>query len=60
MERDNKVNRYSPETRARAVRMVFDNEGSYADQATAIKAIAPKIGCVGLSRNTPIQAAGVA
>ena len=45
MERDNRANRYSPETRARAVRMVLDNEGSYADQATAIKAIAPKIGC---------------
>ena len=45
MERENRANRYSPETRARAVRMVLDNEGSYADQATAIKAIAPKIGC---------------
>ena len=45
MERDNRSNRYSPETRARAVRMVFDNQGNYASQAAAIKAIAPKIGC---------------
>ena len=45
MERDNRANRYSPETRARAVRMVFDNQGSYESQSAAIKAIAPKIGC---------------
>ena len=45
MERDNRANRYSPETGARAVRMVLDNQGSYESQAAAIKAIAPKIGC---------------
>jgi len=45
MEKDNRANRYSPETRARAVRMVLDNQGSYDSQAAAIKAIAPKIGC---------------
>ena len=45
MEKDNRANRYSPETRARAVRMVLDNQGSYENQAAAIKAIAPKIGC---------------
>jgi len=45
MERDNRANRYSPETRARAVRMVFDNQSNYESQAAAIKAIAPKIGC---------------
>jgi len=39
MEKDNRANRYSPETRARAVRMVFDNQGSYESQAAAIKAI---------------------
>jgi transposase-like protein len=49
MEKDNRANRYSPETQARAVRMVFDNQGNYANQAAAIKAIAPKIGC---SRDT--------
>ena len=45
MEKDTRANRYSPETRARAVRMVFDNQGSYDSQSAAIKAIAPKIGC---------------
>ena len=45
MEKDNRANRYSPETRSRAVRMVFDNQGNYENQAGAIKAIAPKIGC---------------
>ena len=45
MERDNRANRYSPETRARAVRMEFDNQGGYENQTAAINAIAPKIGC---------------
>ncbi len=45
MERDNRANRYTPETRERAVRMVFENLGSYPDRAAAIRAIAPKIGC---------------
>lgn len=45
MEKDNRANRYSPETRARAVRMVLENQGSYESQSAAIKAIAPKIGC---------------
>lgn len=40
MEKDNRANRYSPETRARAVRIVLDNQGSYESQAAAIKAIA--------------------
>lgn len=45
MEKDNRANRYSPETRARAVRMVLDHQGSCGSQSSAIKAIAPKIGC---------------
>ncbi len=45
MEKDNRANRYSPETRARAVRMVHDNQGNYESQSAAIKAIAAKIGC---------------
>ena len=36
---------YSPEVRARAVRMVFDNQGEHASQAAAISSIAAKIGC---------------
>jgi transposase-like protein len=45
MERDNRANRYSPETRDRAVRMVLANEGDHTDRSAAIRAIAPKIGC---------------
>ena len=40
------ANRYSPEVRARAVRMVFEHPGSYETQAGTIAAIAPKIGCI--------------
>src|SRR4051812_1917585 len=36
---------YSPEVRARAVRMVFDHQGEHASQAAAISSIATKIGC---------------
>ena len=45
MGRDNRANRYTPKTRERAVRMVLENEGSYRDRSSAIRAIAPKIGC---------------
>ena len=36
---------YSPEVRARAVRMVFDHPGEHASQAAAISSMAAKIGC---------------
>jgi len=39
--------RYSPEVRARAVRMVLDHQGDYASQWSAIISIASKIGCTG-------------
>ncbi len=39
-------NRYSPEMRARAVRMVLEHQGSYETQSAAIAAIAAKIGCI--------------
>lgn len=45
MERDNRANRYSPETRERAVRMVLEDHGNYEDRSAAIRAIAPRIGC---------------
>lgn len=41
-----KSNRYSPEVRQRAVRMVFDHEADYSSQWAALGAIAPKIGCM--------------
>ncbi len=46
MTQSKMANRYSPEVRARAVRMVFEHQGSYETQAGAIAAIAPKIGCI--------------
>ena len=45
MEKSKTSNRYSPEMRTRAVRMVLEHQGSYETQAAAIAAIAPKIGC---------------
>lgn len=38
---------YSPEVRARAVRMVFDHQGEHGSQWEAINSIAAKIGCSG-------------
>jgi transposase-like protein len=37
--------RYSPEVRARAVRMVLEHAGDHASQLAAIGSIAAKIGC---------------
>jgi transposase len=38
-------NRFSPEVRQRAVRMVLDHRGDHASQWAAIASIAAKIGC---------------
>ena len=46
MTKSNMANRYSPEVRARVVRMVLEHRGSYETQEAAIAAIAPKIGCI--------------
>ena len=39
------TNKFSPEVRARAVRLVFDNEGQHGSRWQAIVSIAAKIGC---------------
>ena len=41
-----KQNRFSPEIRERAVRMVLEHRGEYPSLWSAIESIAPKIGCV--------------
>ena len=40
-------NRFSPEVRQRAVRMVLEHGGDHASQWAAIGSIAAKIGCTG-------------
>jgi transposase len=40
-----KRNRYSPEVKERAVRMVFEHTDEYGSQWGAIRSIAEKIGC---------------
>jgi transposase len=40
------VNKFSPEVRERAVRMVREHRGEYPSLWAAIESIAPKIGCV--------------
>ena len=41
----NRSARYSPEVRERAVRLVFEHQGEYPSQWSAMESIAPKIGC---------------
>ena len=42
----NKSNKFSPEVRERAVRMVLEHRGEFPSLWAATESIAPKIGCV--------------
>jgi transposase-like protein len=42
----NKSNKFSPEVRERAVRLVEEHRGGYPSLWAAVESIAPKIGCV--------------
>ena len=42
----NKSNKFSPEVRERAVRMVQEHRGEYPSLWAAVESIAPEIGCV--------------
>lgn len=43
------ANKFSPEVRARAVRMVLDHATEHASRWTAIVSVSPKIGCAAQS-----------
>ena len=46
MSKSNKANKFSPEVRERAVRLVQENRAEYPSLWAAVESIAPKIGCV--------------
>ena len=49
--------KFSPETRERAVRMVFEHRAEHPSQWAAIESIAAKIGCVPQTLNTWVRTA---
>ena len=53
------TNKFSPEVRDRAVRLVFDNEGQHGSRWQAIMSIAAKIGCAPQTLNDWVKKAEV-
>ncbi len=51
----NKSNKFSPEVRERAVRLVQEHRGEYPPLWAAVESIAPKIGCVPQTLLTWVQ-----
>ena len=55
----NTTNRFSPEVRARAVRLVLDHEGEHPSRWGAVSSIAAKIGCTAQTLNEWVKKAEV-
>ncbi|MEI2302405.1 IS3 family transposase [Ensifer sp. MJa1] len=53
------TNKFSPEVRARAVRMVSDHQGEYSSRWAAVSSIAAKIGCTAQTLNEWVKKAEV-
>lgn len=54
-----KTNKFSPEVRERAVRMVQEQRGEYPSLWATIESMAPKIGCVPQTLNEWVKRAEV-
>ena len=53
------TNKFSPEVRERAVRLVLDNEGQHVSRWRAVMSISAKIGCAPQTLNAWVRKAGV-
>lgn len=53
------TNKFSPEVRARAVRMVLEHEKDHASRWAAVMSIATKIGCAGQTLHDWVKKAEV-